>query len=206
MIFYFAPGACSLGIHFLLEEIGAPYEGVPVQIKDGAQFQEPYVSINPKSKVPALLRDDGTLLTEFGAIAPWAALSLAPDRFTPADINEAARITETLDYIVGTVHMQGFSRTFRPAKFTPNDADHDWVRSEGLKIVTRAMQHLSAQLGDRAFIMGDRLSIADAAFFYTLFWSTQRAKLDLPDNLIAYYKRLSARPAAERAMSLEGLI
>ena len=206
MKFYFSPGACSLGIHFLLEEIGVDYEGIAIQLKDGDQLKEAYVRINPKSKVPAVLRDDGSLLTEFGVIAHWLTRTFAPDRFAPESFEQELRIMETLDYIVATMHMQGFSRLLRPQKFTPNEADLDWVRNAGKDIVLKAAGFLSGQLGDSPYIMGEHLTIADAALFYTMFWGVARLDLDLPDNLIAYFKRMSERPAAQGAMKLEGLI
>ncbi|MFM8614885.1 MAG: hypothetical protein ACKOC9_09240, partial [Alphaproteobacteria bacterium] len=54
MKLFYAPGACSIGIHVMLEEIGAPYEAVAVNLREGAQFQPGFTSVNPKSKVPAL--------------------------------------------------------------------------------------------------------------------------------------------------------
>ncbi len=39
MKLYYAPGACSIGIHVLLEEIGKPYELEPVNLREGAQYQ-----------------------------------------------------------------------------------------------------------------------------------------------------------------------
>jgi hypothetical protein len=39
MKLYYAPGACSIGIHVLLEEIGKPYQTEPVNLRDGAQFK-----------------------------------------------------------------------------------------------------------------------------------------------------------------------
>lgn len=206
MKFYYSPGACSLGIHFLIEEIGVEYEGIPIHIKNGDQLRDAYVKVNPKSKVPAVLRDDGSLLTEFGVIAHWLSQTYAKDRFAPDSFEQELRIMETLDYIVATMHMQGFSRILRPQKFTPNEADLEWVQNNGKDIVTKAAGFLSTQLGDNPFIMGDRLAIADAALFYTMFWGVARLKLDLPENLIAYFDRMSARPAAQRAMRLEELI
>ena len=69
----FAPGACSIGIHVLLEEIGKPYETQRVNLQEGAQYKPDFTTINPKSKVPTLVRDDGSVLTEFPAIAYWLA-------------------------------------------------------------------------------------------------------------------------------------
>ena len=60
----FAPGACSLGIHLLLEEIGTPYDTQRVNLQEGAQYKPDFTTINPKSKVPTLVRDDGTVMTD----------------------------------------------------------------------------------------------------------------------------------------------
>lgn len=206
MKFYYSPGACSLGIHFLLEEIGVDYEGIAIHIKNGDQLKEAYVRVNPKSKVPAVLRDDGSLLTEFGVIAHWLTQTHARDRFEPESFEQELRIMETLDYIVATMHMQGFSRILRPQKFARSETDLDWVQDNGRDIVMKAAGFLSDQLGDTEFIMGDRLTIADAALFYTMFWGVARLNLDLPETLTAYWQRMSARPAAQRAMQLEGLV
>ena len=69
MKLYYAPGACSIGIHVLLEEIGRPYELQRLSFPDGEQHQPAFQAVNRKGKVPTLVRDDGTVLTEFPAIA-----------------------------------------------------------------------------------------------------------------------------------------
>ena len=75
MKLYYAPGACSIGIHVLLEEIGKPYQAEAVNFREGAQYKPPFTGINAKSKVPTLERDDGSILTEFPVIARWLALT-----------------------------------------------------------------------------------------------------------------------------------
>jgi len=47
MKLFYAPGACSIGIHVMLEEIGAPYEAVAVNLREGAQFQPGFTAVNP---------------------------------------------------------------------------------------------------------------------------------------------------------------
>ena len=69
----YAPGACSIGIHVLMEEIGKPYEAERVNLQQGEQYKPPFTTVNPKSKVPTLTKDDGSVLTEFPAIAYWLA-------------------------------------------------------------------------------------------------------------------------------------
>ena len=76
MKLYYMPGACSIGIHVLLEEIGKPYEAQLVNLREGGQFKPEFTAVNPKSKVPTLVRDDGSVLTEYPAIAWWLARTI----------------------------------------------------------------------------------------------------------------------------------
>ena len=73
MKLYYAPGACSVGIHVLLEEIGKPYELAKLDLKGGEQTRPPFSTLNPKGKVPTLQRDDGSVITEYPVIAYWLA-------------------------------------------------------------------------------------------------------------------------------------
>src|SRR5215211_3512278 len=80
MDLYYSPGACSLGIHVLMEEIGKPYGLKKVSLKDGEQHKPEFQKINPKAKVPTLMRDDGSVLTEF----PAHCIVACPDEPGPA--------------------------------------------------------------------------------------------------------------------------
>ncbi len=76
--------------------------------------------MNPKSKVPTLTRDDGSILTEYPAIAYWLAKTNPYANLLPDDIDLQAKALELTDYAVSTIHMQGFARQFRSSNFTPN--------------------------------------------------------------------------------------
>ena len=74
MKLFLKPGSCSLASHIVLEEIGRPYDTETVDLAkkltaSGADFW----AINPKGYVPALLLDDGDLLTEGPAILQYLA-------------------------------------------------------------------------------------------------------------------------------------
>lgn len=201
----YAPGACSIGIHLLMEEIGKPFTVERLDIKSGEQFQSAFTQVNPKSKVPTLIHDDGSVLTEFPAIAFWLGKSNPQADLLPPDLEGEVRALEMLDYAVSTIHMQGFSRIFRPVKFSPSEADHDAVKGMGTEIALKAFSNVSQTLGDRQFIMGDKLSVADAGLFYVLFWAIDRVKLNLPDNCTTYYARLKARPTVQKVFATEGI-
>ncbi len=200
----FAPGACSLGIHVLLEEIGKPYDAQQVDLRGGGQFKPEFTAVNPKSKVPTLVRDDGSVLTEFPAIAFWLARSNPDSKLLPEDADSQARALEAMDYVVATMHMQGFTRIFRPGNFAPNAADEETVKARGKEIFEKGLHVLDQALGGKDYVVG-QFSIADAALFYVEFWAAARLKIDLPSNIAAHYNRMLARPAVQRTLQQEGL-
>jgi glutathione S-transferase len=204
MKLYYSPGACSLGIHVLLEEIGKPYEVERVDLQKGQQYEPGFTSINPKSKVPTLKRDDGSVLTEFPAIATWLARTNSDKALLPSDAEGEARALEAMDYVVSTMHMQGFSRMFRPVNFAPTEADHDKVKTRGREIFEKGLNLMNQALEGKEYVAG-KFSVADAALFYVEFWAAGRMKMPLPKNCAAHYERMKSRPAVKRALEQEGL-
>ena len=72
LILYYWPGASSVIPHITLEEIGVPYERELINLAKGEHKREPYLSINPRGKVPAL-SIHGDVLTENVAILTYLA-------------------------------------------------------------------------------------------------------------------------------------
>ncbi len=200
----YSPGACSIGIHVLLEEIGKPYEAQLVNLREGGQFKTEFTSINPKSKVPTLVRDDGSVLTEYPAIAYWLARTNPDKKLLPDDVDGQARMLEALDYAVATIHMQGFSRLFRASNYTPNPADEDKVKERGKEMVEKGYAVMDKTLAGKNYLAGS-YSIADTALFYTEFWGAKRMNMKLPPNCEAHLDRMMARPAVQRVLQQEGL-
>ena len=204
MKLYYMPGACSLGIHVLLEEIGKPYDVHKVDGAKQEQYGPEFVALNPKSKVPTLVRDGGSVLTEFPAIAVWLARKNPEAGLLPADADGEAQALEAMDYAVSTMHMQGFSRMFRPVNVAPTEADHDKVKARGKEIMEKGLAVMDKALEGKEYLAGS-FSVADAALFYVSFWAAGRMKMPLPKNVAAHYERMKARPAVKRVLEQEGL-
>jgi glutathione S-transferase len=204
MKLFYAPGVCSIGIHVLLEEIGKPYDLELVNLREGAQYQPPYKSVNPKSKVPTLQRDDGSILTEFPVIAYWLARQNPQAKLVPQDLETETRAAEAMEYAVGTMHGQGFARIFRPGNFGPADAEEQ-VKTRGRELVETGFGILDKALAGKSYLGGNELSVADAAVFYCEFWAAGRLGMKLPPNVAAHYERMKGRPAVQRAMKQEGV-
>jgi len=200
MKLFYKPGACSLASHITLRESGKDFtlDGVDL-MKKRLENGDDFFAVNPKGQVPALLLDDGTLLTEGVAIMQYLA-DTVPDRQLLAPTSSLSRYKtiEWLNYIATELH-KGFTPLFRPD--TPEDFKPT-VRA----LLEKKMQYVNDALQDNQWICGSRFSIADAYLFTVLRWA-YAVKLNMAglSNIDAYMARMAERPAVAAALIAEGL-
>jgi glutathione S-transferase len=200
MKLFYAPGACSLSPHIVLNEAGLKFDKVKVDTKSKAMEGGDYRSINPLGYVPALELDDGTILTEGPAIVQWIADKVPDKKLAPASGSlERTKLQSWLNFISTELH-KGFSPLFNPSM---PDAAKQFFRE---RLATR-FQHLDKHLADNDYLLGKAFSVADAYLFTVSNWAAHTG-VDLSGfaNVLAYRKRVGARAAVQAAMQAEGLI
>ncbi|RVT96887.1 glutathione S-transferase [Rhodovarius crocodyli] len=202
MKLYFAPGACSVGLHAIMNEIGKPFDLVFVNTKEADNLKPAYLAINPKGKVPALLRDNGKLLTEFPTIAMYLAKSAPEAKLLPADAGDEAEVLELMDYICGTVHPMGYTREFRVGRFAKDKDDEARVIAQATEAREGYLQVLEGAFKG-PFYMGEQFTVADAALFFLEMWTVKRTSTPLPPKLAAHYQAMLARPSVKKALETE---
>lgn len=201
MKLYYSPGACSLASHIVLREAGVSVDLEKVALatrttESGADF----AAINPKGYVPALVLEDGSLLTEGVAIMQYVAEANPQAGLAPKDALSRARVQEALNYLGTEVH-KSFSPLFKP-----------WTTEEGKaqarEMVLKRLALIETQLADgRNWLLGDAPTVADFYLFVITNWAGHVAvSLDGFPNLNALRARIAARPAVQAALKAEGLI
>lgn len=201
MKLYYSPGACSLSPHIVLREAGLVFdlEKVSLVTKKTASGGD-YNEDNPKGYVPALILDDGQLLTEGPAIVQYLADRVPEKQLAPAaGTMERYRLMEWLNYIATELH-KGFSPLFHPK------APEEWKLLVKERLGQR-IDFVAQRLEGRNYLMGETFTVADAYLFTVLGWA-RIVKLDLAPwpVLAGYQKRIAERPAVRAAMLVEGLI
>ncbi|WP_455424605.1 glutathione transferase GstA [Dryocola sp. LX212] len=200
MKLYYKPGACSFSPHIILRETGLDFSLIKVDLATKrTEAGDDYFEVNPKGQVPALLMDDGSLLTEGVAIVQYLA-DKVPDRqlLAPAGSMTRYHTLEWLNYIATELH-KGFSPLFNPA--TPDE-----FKTVTRQALEKKFKYVNEELNDKQWLMGLRFTVADAYLFTVLRWA-QALKLDLNglSNIEAFMERMKARPAVEAAMTAEGI-
>ncbi|MEK6669066.1 glutathione transferase GstA [uncultured Aquabacterium sp.] len=201
MKLYLKPGACSLSPHIVLQEIGLAHETEAVDLArkvtaSGANF----LDINPKGYVPALMLDDGTLLTEGPAIVQYLA-DLHPEAKLAPPNGSLARyqLQSWLTYI-GTELHKNFTPFFNPAASAE-------MKTQAGAMLQRRFALVESELASKSYLMGEDFTVADAYLFTVTSWA-KFIHFDLSafPQLQAFQTRMAARPAVQRALKAEGLI
>ena len=202
MKLYMTPGSCTTGIHLLLEELELVFEAHLVNLLNNDHKTDEYMALNPKSSIPMLITADGKVITEFPAIAYWLARTYPKAKLLSDNLDDEVRIMEVMEYVVSTIHMQGFARIFTTDKFTPHKADFDWVKQQGREIIDNAFSVINLYLEGEDYVVS-QFSIADAALFYVEFWA-DKTDIKLPDACQRHYQKMLKRATVQQVLAEEG--
>ena len=190
MKLFYAPGFSSLADHIAMLEAGLQFEIVKVdiwtkQIEGGGS----YIEINPKGYVPALMFDDGELMTENVAILSWVA-DRAPS-LAPRGQLGRYRLIEVLSFIATEIHKRF------PIFLSAPEEMKATLRAD----ITRWFGFLARRL-DRDFLFGEAFSVADP-YLFAMARGAAEIGFALPQPLPDYIRRIELRPAVQKALRRE---
>ena len=202
---YWAPGTAAMAPHAMLEEIGAAYELVPLDLAVQEHQQAPYKKLNPTGWIPTLI-DGDFVIYETVAICLYLcdkhpAAALAP----PAGSSARGRFYQWLTYMTNTVQV-GFIDWYHPDRMFADTASQAALKSAAQAWLEKSFGVLDAGLGAGRHLAGDQFTAADIYITMLTRWSR-----NLPKPMWHWpnIKRLAAatkaRPAFQRMMQKQGI-
>jgi len=201
---YYAPGACSLAPHIVLEELGVPYEAVRISTAAGEQRKPEYLRINPRGRVPTLVVD-GKVLVENVAILTFLGGGFPDKGLWPHTTWDQAQALSLMAWLADTVHP-AFAHFYRPERYVEQGACIEAVKAHGRNAFHDGLREIDALLEGRRWAVGGHFSVADAYLLVFYRWGS-RSGLPVRDlaDYTALVERVLARPAVSRVMQAEGI-
>jgi glutathione S-transferase len=198
---YFAPGACSMAAHIVLEESGETYEPLRVDLAKGEQRTEAYLKINPQGRVPVLRLDNGAPLSENTAILPYLGKRFG---LWPKDPLAEAKALSLVGFFATSVHP-AHAHVSRTERYCADPSCFPAIKDMGLRAFHGYVKHIDGMLAGRDWFL-DGYSVVDSygLVFYT--WGVRR---ELPmaelKNYTAFKDRMLQRPGVKRALDDENI-
>ncbi len=200
MKLYYAPQTRAVRPRWLLEEIGAPYTLVRLDMSKGEHKMPEYVKIHPHGAVPALVDGDVTMF-ESAAICAYLADKFPEKRLAPP-VGSPARASyyQWIIYSMATLEppvLQVLSHMV----MLPEAERSAAAAEEGRAKFGQIAAVLTQALEGKSFLLGEQFSAADVMIGSTLVWGQMLGLLNDYPVLAAYVGRLASRPAFQRAQA-----
>lgn len=193
--FYHAPWSRSSGILWLLEELGAAYELIPIDIRAEGGVPESYRLVQPNKKVPAI-EHDGVVVTERPAISIYLA-----DAFPQAGLAPAIGEPERGPYLTMLVWCAAVFDPCITAKargmvYESNDF--------AFGLFDDMLAYLERTLTGRRFAAGDRFTAADIQLASSIEFTMNMVKvLPVRPAFTDYLERIGERPALRKSQEID---
>lgn len=191
---YHNPQSRSTVVHYMLHELGEPFEIVPIDLHKKEQKSPEFLKINPMGKIPVLI-DGDVVITENPAILTYLA-----DRYPKAGLAPAFDAPERGRYLRW---MFFYGSVFEPAcidlalkRETPPSMS-GWGNPEDV------FDTVSATLIPGPWLLGDRFSAADVMVGSGIGYMLGFNVVPKRPEYLAYVERLEARPAHKAAKAAD---
>ncbi len=190
-LYHIAPSRSSI-VHWMLEELGEPYDIHLLSMKRGENRAPDYLGVNPMGKVPAI-RHGNVVITEAAAICTYLA-----DEFPRAKLNVP----------IGDPRRGAYLKWlfFGPGCIEPAIMDRAYPRKEeapraalGYGDFDTTMDVVAKAVAQGPYLMGEQFTAADVIIGSTLRWGTMFKLIPERSDFTAYTARLEKRPALQRA-------
>ena len=206
MTLYYSPGAASLVVHWLLIELGEPFELRRLDFDRKEQKSDAYLAINPSGVVPTLVIDD-VALSEAAAIVMHLADTHPEAGLAPAEGTvDRARYYQWMVYLANML-QPCFRAFYYPDE--PAGPEHaEAVKARAGERAAACFDILDAHLREHGpYLLGERVSAADFQLAMLMRWSRnlQRPALGWVE-LRAHAMRMTSRPSFRALYAAEGLV
>lgn len=202
---YYAPGAISFAPHMVLYELGIEHTAERLVTADDEHRTPAFMKINPLGRLPALVLDDGRVLTETPAILLHLAALQPEPSLVPSEPWQRARCFEWLS-LIGTSLQPTYTFVIRPDRFVADATAHEPLRAAARARFAELLQHCEARVPNGGFLLGE-YSVADPYLAVMVLWARFiGVPFDELPRLNAWFGRVAQRPAFLRTLRAEGLV
>jgi glutathione S-transferase len=200
MKLYSMAGTCALSVHIAL--LWANADHTLVMLARGDNRNAEFLAINPTGQVPAIVLDDGTVLTEAAAILTWIIDSHPHAMVGPRSDQplERFRVAQALAMLTSEVHA-AFGPFFAPARFLDDEATFAALRRQSLQRVAGHLAAIDAGMAGKQWLVNDRRSVADAYLYVITRWAD-----NLPGGIGAFANLARFRDAMEADSDVAGAL
>ncbi len=198
---YYSPGACSMAVHAVLNEVKADFELIKLSLQAGEGQKPEFLKLNPRGQVPLLIEEDGTPIKEGAAIL----IHLCEKHKSPLLPSSGMERTKALEWLCwcnATLHS-----AYGRALWINRNITDEKAKTDALKNTCEQIQKLwdeaDARLAETPFLAGKDCTVADILMSVIANWGFVPQPMKLGNNVQRVIKAVSNRPAFQKTLQAE---
>jgi glutathione S-transferase len=195
---FYSPGACSMAIHVVLNELNQPVELIRATIGDPGNIDQELHKVNPRNQVPVLV-EDGKPILEGGAMITYLC-DKHPSDLMPKSGYERAQALQWLMFGNATLHV-GYSK----AAFVKRNGGSDELFNKACEQIQGMWDQIEASLASsgKPYLCGDKVTAGDILITVIANWGFLGVSFNFGPKTKALLKSVSSRPAYQKALTAE---
>jgi len=205
MQLFYADRTIAIAAVIALNEAKQTHDLARVDFASAAQTKPDYLAVNPKGRVPALVIDNGAVLTEVGAILEYIA-ALAPKAdLVPDDPALAAHMRSVMYYLASTMHV-AHAHKMRGSRWADAPSSHADMTAKVPQTMRSCATYVEAECLRGTYVCGEMFSLADAYLYLICTWldGDGVAVSDFP-KIVAFMDRMALRDSVKSAAA-QGMV
>ena len=199
---FYSTGSCALASHIALEEAGAEYEAIRMDLRAGDQHKPEFLDLNPKGRVPALVTNMG-VLTENLSILAFIAQLFPDAQLAPSDPFGFGQVQAFNGYLASTVHV-AHAHGPRASRWADDPAAQAAMREKVADNMATCFQLIEDEMFAGPWVMGEQYTICDPYLFTIASWLDDDGvdPSQFP-KISEHMVKMIARPAVWKALAME---
>ncbi len=198
IIFYGSPMSSAMRTHWMLEEVGVPYEYQRISLRAGENKTPEFLKVSPGGKIPAL-QDGAVTLTESMAINFYLAEKYGKG-LMPGDVVERAHVYEWSFWSISNV--QPLLITILQHTMVKPEAERDPQAADAARTqLPPYLDLLDRTLQGKEYLVGNRFTVGDLNTASVIgLGAFVGVDLGSHPNLQAWLTRVQSRPSFAKSM------
>jgi glutathione S-transferase len=197
---YYSPGACSMAIHVVLTETGAPFQLERTPTSEGKTRTPEFLKLNPRGQVP-VLEEDGRVMREGAAMLIY----LCDKHNSPLLPREGVARAEALEWLMfcnATLHP-AYSKVFWLLAKAGEAAGKEQLLKMSFDHINKLWSEVEDRLATRAYLCGEQPTAGDILLTVIGNWLAGNASINIGPKTRALFGRIVKRPSYQKALAEE---
>lgn len=199
---FYSPGACSMAVHVLLNEIGEQVKLEKVVLAEAQNRTPEFLKINPRGQVP-VLADGDRILREGAAIIIYLC-EKHNSKLLPASGAARASAIEWLMFCNASLHP-AYSRGFFLMKNAKDEAAKEQLLGVVVAQINKLWEEVESRLENNQYLAGNELTAADILLTVIANWSGRFPDIKIGRSTKQLFAKIISRPAYAKALELENV-